>query len=401
MGTENQEEDEDLDGYLSCNEVNRTQGCQSLSKKRDLDISMKGYRKIDPFLHTVISVSTLAILLIITTASPSAFAHVKYVLNQTEINQIEADQPPGHLAQADLLSLLFLSGLLALVAIQFMGAIESERGRFKGLLTRLARYSPYVPLILRVLTGLFLVVSGYDFRLLAPEFGLPAGNIAPAIAGLEILVGVLLILGLFVKLAAVFIVSLMVLAVGTYGLHVLDHLELLGISAVLVTEGGLRYAIDGLLLANRKVFSRIAKRLVELKPYSMPLLRTTFGISIIWLGLTEKLLAPELTKAAIEKYALPVFPNVDLFIFIFGAFEIILGIHYLLGIFLRTISIIYLGLLAFAFFFFGESISHFTLFAVVISILIRGAGPYTLRITFHREPNPEDLPEEELRRLSS
>jgi hypothetical protein len=34
-----------------------------------------------------------------------------------------------------------------------------------------------------------------------------------------------------------------------------------------------------------------------------------------------------------------------------------------------------------------------------MSILIRGSGPYTLRIRYHVEANPEDLPEEELRRL--
>ncbi len=362
---------------------------------------MRGFGGLGPVISSAIYVAALLILLaVIAASSPSAFAHIHYVLNQTEISQIEAGQPPGHLAQADLLSALFLAGLLVLVAVQFLGAYEQQRGRFKGIIARLARFSSYVPVILRVLTGLFLVVSGYDSRLLAPDFHLPAGNLAPAIAGLEIIAGVLLILGLFVKVAAVFIISLLVLAVGSYGLHVIDHLELLGISIVLITEGGVRYAVDGFLLTNRRMFSRIGRRLVQLKPFSMPALRITLGTSIIWLGLTEKLLAPELTKAAVMKYGLPVFPNVDLFIFIFGAFEIILGIHYLLGIFLRTISLIYLGLLVFAFFFFGESISHFTLFAVVISILIRGSGPYTLRIRFHTEANPEDLPEEELRKLT-
>jgi uncharacterized membrane protein YphA (DoxX/SURF4 family) len=359
-------------------------------------------RRLDglaPITRAAIVLAALLVLFVATIASPPVHAHVRYVLNSTEIAQAEAGQPPGHLAQADILSFLFLVGMLGLVAIQFLGAYENQRGRFKGIVRKLASYSNFVPLILRVLTGLFLIVSGYDFRLLAPEFGLPAGNIAPVIAGLEVLAGLLLIAGLFVKLAALFVVALLGLAVGTYGLHVLDHLELFGISAVLVTEGGVRYAIDDFLLANRRQFSKIARRLVKLKPFSMPALRITFGTSIIWLGLTEKLLAPELTRTAILKFNLPVFPNVDLFIFIFGAFEIILGIHFLLGIFLRTVSLIYLGLLVFAFFFFGESISHFTLFAVVFSILIRGAGPYTLRITFHMEANPEDLPEEELRKL--
>ena len=352
-------------------------------------------------LAAVLPAGLLVFFLVLGAVAPQASAHIRYVLNSTEINQIEAGQPPGHLAQADLIGLLFLVGLVGLVVIQFVGAIEHERGRFKDIERRLARFSSFVPLILRVLTGLFLLVSGLDSRLLAPEFGLPAGDIAPVIAGLEVLAGVLLIFGALVKLAAVFMIALLVIAIPTYGLHVIDHLELLGISIVLVTEGGVRYAIDGFLLANSRRFSMVGRRLVALKPFSMPALRITFGIAIIWLGLTEKILAPELTKAAVLKYSLPVFPNVDAFIFLFGVFEIILGIHFLLGIFLRMMSLIYLGLLVFAFFFFGESISHFPLFAVVISILIRGSGPYTLRITFHKEANYEDLPEDEMRRLSA
>src|SRR5438445_3706434 len=211
---------------------------------------MRRYGGLDPVLRSALYVATFLVLLVFGAGSPSASAHVRYILNQTEINQIEASQPPGHLAQADLLSLLFLVGLLVLVGVQFLGAYEQQRGRFKGLILRLARFSSFVPVILRILTGLFLVVSGYDFRLLAPEFGLPAGNVAPAIAGLEIAAGVLLILGLLVKLAALFIISLLGLALETYGLHVIAHLELLGISVVLITEGGVRYAVDELLLAN-------------------------------------------------------------------------------------------------------------------------------------------------------
>jgi uncharacterized membrane protein YphA (DoxX/SURF4 family) len=361
---------------------------------------MKGMARTGRLLRAAaVPAGLLLLVLVLGAVAPPASAHIRYVLNQTEINQIEANYPPGHLALVDQTAELFLVGMLGLVAFQFLGAIAHQRGRFQAVTKRLTRYSSFVPLILRVLTGLFLVVSGYDFRLLAPEFGLPAGDIAPVIAGLEVLAGVLLIFGALVKLAAVFIIALLVLAIPTYGVHVVDHLELLGIAVVLVTEGGVRYGVDGFLLANRRVFSRMARRLVQLKPFSMPALRITFGTAVIWLGLTEKLLAPELTKAAITKYNVPFFPNIDAFIFLFGAFEIIIGIHFLLGIFLRMISLIYLGLLVTAFFLFGESISHFPLFAVVFAILIRGSGPYTLRITFHKEANPEDLPEDELNRL--
>jgi hypothetical protein len=84
---------------------------------------MRGYGGLGPVLRSSIYVATLLILLLVLGAnSHSVSAHVRYILNQTEINQIEAGQPSGHLAQADLLSLLFLVGLLVLVATQFLGA---------------------------------------------------------------------------------------------------------------------------------------------------------------------------------------------------------------------------------------------------------------------------------------
>ena len=95
---------------------------------------MRRYGGLGPVLRSALCFATVLILLLVFGAgSPPASAHVRYILNQTEINQIEASQPPGHLAQADLLSLLFLVGLLVLVGVQFLGAYEQQRGRFKGL----------------------------------------------------------------------------------------------------------------------------------------------------------------------------------------------------------------------------------------------------------------------------
>src|SRR5713101_212298 len=103
---------------------------------------MRGNEGAGPALRSVVLVAALLVLLaVVGTLSPSASAHVRYILNQTEINQIEAGQPAGHIAQADLLSLLFLVGLLVLVGVQFLGAYEQQRGRFKGLITMLAKYS--------------------------------------------------------------------------------------------------------------------------------------------------------------------------------------------------------------------------------------------------------------------
>ncbi len=108
-------------------------------------------------------------------------------------------------------------------------------------------------------------------------------------------------------------------------------------------------------------------------------------MTLIWLALTEKLLAPELTEAAVLKYNVPIFSEIHLFVILFGFFEALLGIHFLLGIFNRLISVIYLLLLISAIFLFGETVNHLQLFAAAIAFLIRGAGSYRMHITMRSE----------------
>ena len=197
---------------------------------------------------------------------------------------------------------------------------------------------------------------------------------------LQIVAGTLLLLGLLTKIGAVLLVALVAASFVQFGVHGLDQFALLGVAVILFFEGGLRHSIDSLTIAKISTVRKIGTYLDAYKAYSMPILRITLGISLIWLGLTEKLLAPELTEAAVVKYNVPYFPELRLFVFFFGFFEVLLGAHYLLGIFNRLISLMYLGLLGSAFYLFGEGVNHLHLFAVTLAFLIRGAGPYRMHV---------------------
>ncbi len=106
------------------------------------------------------------------------------------------------------------------------------------------------------------------------------------------------------------------------------------------------------------------------------------GMELVWLGLTEKVLAPALTSYAIVKYGVPYFPDLTVFTFVFGVFEVALGFHFVLGLFNRVTSGIYLGLLIVAIPIFGEWANHFYLFAATILLLTRGAGPFRVDVRF-------------------
>lgn len=336
--------------------------------------------RIGSFTITIKAALLLAVLVWSLGSMGFAYGHIRYVLNEEEIASVE-DIGPLMVIQADNLAVLMLSGLLLLVIVQFGGVFLTGKSITNTVERFLSSIEGYVPLILRVMVGGFLVLSGAAGQLFSPEPALDLANLQTPLSIIQVVAGGLLLLGFFTKVGAALLGLLVAVSFFQLGLHGLDQFVLLGVAVVLFFEGGLRQSIDALTLAKVKTLGRVGTWLGRLKIYSMPMLRTSLGINLIWLGLTEKLLAPQLTEAAILKYDVPFFPEIRLFVFLFGFFEILLGLHYLLGIFNRLISVLYLGLLLTAFLLFGEGINHLHLFGIAFAFLIRGAGAFRMDIS--------------------
>jgi uncharacterized membrane protein YphA (DoxX/SURF4 family) len=311
----------------------------------------------------------------------TVYGHVRYILSDDEIAEVSSERAaPTTLLQGDMLAVVMLAGFLFVVAFQFLGLFLSKKPLIKTLEGSVTPLEGYVPLILRLTVGGFLIFSGLTGKLFSPQTSISFTNSMSIVSILQIAAGVLLLLGLLTKIGAVFLAVLVGISFAQLGVHGLDQLVLLGVAVMLFFEGGLKHSIDSFTIARMSSVKKIGAYLDAYRVYSMPIMRITLGISLIWLGLTEKLLAPELTEAAVIKYNVPYFPELRLFVFFFGFFEVLLGAHYLLGIFNRLISLIYLGLLASAFYLFGEGVNHLHLFAVTLAFLIRGAGPYRMHI---------------------
>ncbi len=317
---------------------------------------------------------------------PFASAHVRYILNDTEIQQGLSQSPLGPDYQT--VALVFLIALLGIVAAQFLGQFLAHRPFAQKIENKLASLDPIVPAILRVSVGVFFLFSGLSDKLFAPQVGINPATLDIVSVG-QIVIGILLIVGFLTKIAALGILGLVAYSFYLFGLDGFDYIVLAGTALVLFFEGGLQTSLDSLTIAKIRYFRRIADSLATLKRYSMPVLRLSFGVNLIWLALTEKLLAPQLTEIAVIKYHVPIFPELLTFVFFFGFLEALLGGHYMLGIFNRLVSLIYLGLLVSAILLFGETINHLPLFGVTIAFLIRGAGPYRMEIVLRksdREP---------------
>lgn len=305
--------------------------------------------------------------------------HIRYVLNQTEIAR--AQRQPRFPLPVEGVGAMMLSVFLAVAGVQFMGLYVNEWEIIKKIKARSSSVGYLAPLILRVLTGVFLLMSGLSGRLLSPTFEIQLRTLTlPSL--LQIAAGSFLILGLLTELGAALLIVSLAISFSRLGVYALDFLVLLGVGLFLMLEDLGPWSVDSLVLRRRRpILASIVKR----KGLSLVILRVTFGISLIWLGLTEKLLAPELTAVAITKYNVPYFPELELFVFLFGIFEIVIGFHFLLGMFERLVSLIYLGLLVSAIQLFGETVQHLPLFGVAIVFMMLGAGPWRVNVSLSRD----------------
>jgi uncharacterized membrane protein YphA (DoxX/SURF4 family) len=312
---------------------------------------------------------------------PVSNAHVRYILNETEIQRGLSQSPVGQNYRS--VATVVLLALLGIVAFQFIGQSLSLRPFAQRIEAKLLAADPLVPVILRISVGLFLLSSGLSGELFSPQAAFRPITL-DILSLAQITIGFLLTVGFLTKIAALGVFALVISSFRLVGFDGLDYIVLAGAAFVLFFEGGLRTSLDAFTIARIGYLRQIGDSLARFKPYSMPVLRLSFGINLIWLALTEKLLVPQLTEIAVFKYHVPIFPELLTFVFFFGFFEAILGGHYLLGIFNRLVSLIYLGLLVSAIFLFGETVNHLPLFGVAIAFLIRGAGPYRMDIVLRK-----------------
>jgi len=300
------------------------------------------------------------------------YAHVSYVLPEEEFTAYKMQYP-----DLEVLALGMLIVTMLVATAQFTTLHFRNSYFVTAIMNGLAKYDDYVPVLLRAAAGVFLIGSGIVGGLLSNEQQFVDQDIVPFLTYIQIGAGMMLLAGFLVKVAAIMLLGLFSSTFFVYGVYGIDQFMILGISVVIFFEGGVIHAIDKYMLSKSAKAKIAGEKLLRLKPASMPLLRVTLGMTLIWLGLTEKLLAPDLFIAVIEKYQVPIIGDLELFVFLTGIIEILIGIHYLLGIFIRLISGLFLIILTITLLIFGENvISHILLFTLAVVFIIRGAGPW-------------------------
>ncbi|HEX9890749.1 MAG TPA: hypothetical protein VGB28_01640 [Actinomycetota bacterium] len=278
-------------------------------------------------------------------------------------------------------SRLLSAGILAGVALAVAGAgvlwwvarrVDDER------LTRWFRrvLRPYLPLILSVHLGIALAAYALTGRYLSPSLPLPGGKTGTLLAGLQLLVAALIVLGLFTRAAAGLLVLSGPVGMLFYGVvPVVERAELLGIALYLALVGRRRFAIE----------SRWRSEAPEaLNPWAVALLRMCAGVAVAFSALTEKLLAPGVSLDLLAEHpALNVVRGLGMsdaaFVQVAGAVELALGLILLSGVGTRLAVLVAvipfnLTLLVFGW---TELLGHLPIYGIFLVLLIEGPGRLT------------------------
>lgn len=248
------------------------------------------------------------------------------------------------------------------------------------------RMEPSAPAILGVQAAITIIYAATQLNLFVPNIELPENVLGVAIAGVAILAGFTYITGVLTRIGALLTIALFGLAF-VFGAwyEALEQVIFVGIAFYLVAVGRGVVRYDGGDTEDRlPVFDRLL-------PYALSALRWSAGLSVIVLGFTEKLIAPELGVAFLQEY-----PNFNVprelgiewftdrrFVYAAGIVEVTAGVALLSG-YLPRVVILALWIpfnLGIPFLPPTELIGHLPILATMYVLLVRGTEGVPPRAT--------------------
>jgi uncharacterized membrane protein YphA (DoxX/SURF4 family) len=293
-------------------------------------------------------------------------AHVKWFVEDPERFPLEWDR---------LVSPATVSGVaLAAVGVLVLGFlvrwVDEERltGWIRGLLR------PYLPLLLSLHLGIALIAYSVSGLYLAPSLALPEGTWGRALAALQLAVAVLIIIGLFTRIAAGLLVLSGPIGMLFFGfIPILERIEFLGIALYLAVVGRRKLSLDAV--------RRRGGEPASMNPTAVGLLRVCAGLAMVVGALTEKLLAPDVAQEFLRRYpSFNVLEGVGVSDRVFadsvGAIELALGLILLSGIGTRLAVLVAVVPFNLTLFFFGlkELLGHLPIYGIFLVLLVEGAG---------------------------
>lgn len=273
-----------------------------------------------------------------------------------------------------------LFGILAAILIHF--AVRPHRWA-RRMRSFFARYKAWVPSVLRTATGLLFVVATFSKFLFSPDLvseKLPSA-VAPVFLALQLLTGLMLVVGIFPRVASLIGFALYIVMLGAFNtLTVLGYISFVGIFAYLFIMG------DPALPRTRgaKPFNLFPwLNLANAKPFAQSFLRISAGIGFFLIAAIYKLWKPYYALEFLRMHSVNFMPSLgfvdfsdEMFVLAAGLTEAAVGILLILGILPRFIGgfLILAFTLTLSIFGLYELVGHLPLYAIAFALLIQGGG---------------------------
>jgi uncharacterized membrane protein YphA (DoxX/SURF4 family) len=289
-------------------------------------------------------------------APATAHAHVKWFVEETP-------ETTTQLQWTDPAMLTWIGVIVVVVLIALL--LERRLTASPRLVSWVTLHKQRIYRIFSLLIGAHITLTIALGHLIAPTFFIdsPTMTVAAFLSGLT---AIALISSRGMMAVGPLYIAAYVLVGMEYGWEVLEHLHVLGLG----------YFFGMLAFSKKEIYA-------PLKEWAVPVLRVTLGISLILLGLQEKLLHPDLSLAFLEEHhwnfvamiGLDWFDD-TLFVISAGMTEMLFGILYLTGAITRINTI------ALSVFFIATAIvlgpteiyGHMTLLTVAVFFILVGSG---------------------------
>ncbi len=225
-----------------------------------------------------------------------------------------------------------------------------------------------------MVAGAYFVIAGSHEYFLTPnltlEFGIPFWIII-----VQILIGLAMLIGVFARAAALALAVLWLLAFQYTGwVQGLENIWVLSTAAFIAVMGNDYFSIYSI--------SALRRWLSPYKDYSLSFLRVGTGATLMILGLSEKITAPEFGINFLQQHdwnfmAMLGFNYSDyLFTISAGSVELIFGLIFVLGLLTRLNALIVALVFTIPLFILGpiELTGHLPHFAAIVLLLLYGNG---------------------------
>jgi uncharacterized membrane protein YphA (DoxX/SURF4 family) len=205
--------------------------------------------------------------------------------------------PKPHPTDWSLLSSLpVIAAIVIAIAAAGVAYVIQHRMREPAIMQTFERFAAIAPTVLGLHVGVALVASAWIGILFSPNLRPNDDLLGHAILVVEAMCGLMLLLGVATRAAAILLALLGIVAMQPFAFEgILENVHILGVAIFFFIVG------RGPLSMDRIRGVRPPIRNAEAPTWALTLLRSCLGFAIAFSALTEKLLDPALAKALLDE----------------------------------------------------------------------------------------------------